>query len=62
MDCNDQRRDKHGHIVATCSLPMHLDPEHVDMHAGRSWVNIPRETVAAVRLANEMLLDSHSMN
>jgi hypothetical protein len=47
--CTDERKDKHGRIVASCSLAPHTDPEHVDMHSGRSWFNIPRSQVEPVR-------------
>jgi len=47
--CTDARQNKHGRTVATCSLAPHTDPEHVDMHTGRSWFNIPRSRVEPIR-------------
>ena len=49
-NCGDQRRNNKGNVVVTCSLTPHTDPEHVDMHAGRSWFRVPRSQVEPIRV------------
>lgn len=36
--CGDERRDRHGHVVATCSAHLHPDgTEHYDRDTGAVW-------------------------
>lgn len=38
--CPAQRRDARGYVVVTCSFKMShslVNPEHRDVHAGRTW-------------------------
>ena len=51
--CNDTRRNNKGNVTASCSLAPHRDPEHVDMHAGRSWFNMTRAEAERIRTESE---------